>query len=67
MSKSTNAQGLTLDVDPYLVVVCCDRCKWRADRGTKAAALVAAARHLKRSHGDLHAARRVRELVARAQ
>lgn len=59
------AQAIIIDESRFSTVVVCTRCDWRSAHGNAARARTTAAQHLKNSHEDLLAARRIRHLVTR--
>lgn len=60
MTKKRNTSPV--DETPYSVVIRCeqDGCDWRALLADRAHAWYHLARHLKRTHGDLHATEKAR-------
>ena len=66
MAKKLIQGLLEIDESALTALIICHECdSWRECRPTRAAALVAGARHLKSVHGDTSAARRVAYLAAR--
>lgn len=68
MSPRPVQSRLILDVSEFLTVITCLDCPpWRCARPTRAAALAAGAIHLKATHNDPYAARRVQYLATRGR
>ena len=65
MTRSIQSR-LVLDVSPFITLITCLECSsWRETRATRAGALAAGAIHLKATHGDANAARKVQYLATR--